>query len=537
MSLRKKWNAAFRWLGQSFGAQIFLLFVFVLIAKGHPIPEPITEYLYLPRMMKQYNPNYVPNDWTLASPAQEHLVFNTTFGWLGKYISMETVGWLGRILAWLLAFVALLRLGQRLKLPPWLTSMAIFFWLLREQSIVASEWAIGGFEAKVISYLFLFFSLDLFLGKRRRWGAFLLGLSFSFHPAVGLSAGLAVGFALLFFRLSLGKLLVLAICVILGALPGLVPTLTLLSQKSINADGVWEFVCLVQANQHLDPWSWPLRERFLVYATFLFNALHFRVFYKNKAVRFLLLFQVALALFFTLGLWWRAQEAYHLLRYFPFRLFPLFVLLCFFLQVAVAYHRRKKKSLGNFAMIVGVVCLMSMGNPLAKFIDFTNQTRALWKPKKDNLTLAFTWVRKNTPKTSVIIMPPWEGRTFHLVQRPQIANWWANRYDKLSEWKQRLEAMVGKIPAASTEEKLQLMDKRYNSRTPEQIRSIMKKYGGDYLVSKGFYPYPVVFRTPTYRVYHLKLPKAPLRRRKAPAQQPKTHVKQPKAPTSAPAKR
>ena len=30
MSLRKKWNAAFRWLGQSFGAQIFLLFVFVL---------------------------------------------------------------------------------------------------------------------------------------------------------------------------------------------------------------------------------------------------------------------------------------------------------------------------------------------------------------------------------------------------------------------------------------------------------------------------------------------------------------------------
>ncbi len=504
MSQRPPGTKALTWLGQSTITQLFLLFVFVLIIKGHPVPEPITEYLYLPRMIKEYNPSYIASDWTLASPAYEHIVFNKAFGWMGLFLSMEVVGWLGRLVSWLLILLALLRIGRRLELPPWLTSLAITLWLTQEQSVVASEWAIGGFEAKVVSYLFLFFSLDFFLQERRRWGAFLLGLSFSFHPAVGLSAGLAIGVALLFFRLPFRQLAILAGLVVLGALPGLIPTLLLVSQKSINMAGVWEFVCTVQANQHLDPWSWPLRERIVVYILFAFNLLHFRTFRERQGLRFLFFFQVALALFFTLGLWWRSIEAYHLVRYFPFRLFPLFVLLCFFLQLMMAFHLRAQHSLSTLGSLLGVLSLMCMSNPISQFVDDVNQTRIHWKTKSDGLTQALRWVRNNTPPSSMIIMPPWEGRSFHLAQRPQIANWWANRYDKLNEWKERLEALVGQIPPMKAEAKQKLMEKRYNGRTPQQLRAIVTKYGGDYLVSKGKYSYPVVFRSPTYRVYDVR---------------------------------
>ena len=48
------------------------------------------------------------------------------------------------------------------------------------------------------------------------------------------------------------------------------------------------------------------------------------------------------------------------------------------------------------------------------------------------------------------------------------------------------------------------MEIHYNQLTEKDIRSIVEKYGGDYLVSKGGYSYPILFDSGTYKVYSLK---------------------------------
>lgn len=514
--------------GHSIPMQCGLLVLFVLVIVGHPVPEPVTEYLYLPCLANQYNPQWIANDWTMASTWYEHAVFNLSFGWLTLFLPLEVVGWLGRLTVWLLLLSLLYQVGKHLALPAWMTSLAIVFWLLREQSIVASEWVFGGFEAKVVSYVFLFASLVLFFKRRETWGAFCLGICFSFHAAVGLWAGLAVGFALVMLRMPIRQLIPLAGWVILGALPGLVFTVLLLQQGGTNSVEAWKFVVLVQAPQHFDPWSWPLRERLLVFVLLGFNIIHAVRRWEQRPLRFLLFFQLALALFFVLGLWWRWQESYYLLRYFPFRLFPVFVLLSFLLQVMMVLHEQiqhanppqnlpisedthPQRVLSRLAIFLGLVGLMSLGNPVAQFVDFLNQTRQLWRPKQDDLHRTLRWVRDHIPTGQIVIQPPWVGETFYVTRRAQIANWWANRYDKLPEWMERLEAMLGKIPPLAVTKKQDLLQKKqdlletnYNSRTPEQIRAIVKKYGGHALVSKANYTYPVLFKTPTYRVYDLR---------------------------------
>ena len=56
---------------------------------------------------------------------------------------------------------------------------------------------------------------------------------------------------------------------------------------------------------------------------------------------------------------------------------------------------------------------------------------------------AFKWIAKNTPTNSIIISPPWRGDSFYLSRRAQIASWWLPRFDRLTEWRERLELLAG----------------------------------------------------------------------------------------------
>jgi len=112
-------------------------------------------------------------------------------------LSLEIVGWSGRIAVWILSLPALIKLGRRWEIPDWTIAVSIFLWLAFSQSVVNDEWIFGGFEAKTIAYICLLFSLLGFSKGRIIAPAVLLGPSFSFHPAVGLWAIPAIGSALL----------------------------------------------------------------------------------------------------------------------------------------------------------------------------------------------------------------------------------------------------------------------------------------------------------------------------------------------------
>jgi lysylphosphatidylglycerol synthetase-like protein (DUF2156 family) len=167
-----------------------VLFLFALVLYGKPVPHT-NEFNYLLRLEKLAHPHILAVDWTFSRSADEHWLFNRVFSLLAFALPLEAVGWIGRIASWLVLFVGLLLIGKRWEIPLWQITVSIFLWLAFDQAFIVGESMIAGFEAKVVAYVCLLFALDGFLREKTFLPAALLGLTFSFHPAVGLWGGLA----------------------------------------------------------------------------------------------------------------------------------------------------------------------------------------------------------------------------------------------------------------------------------------------------------------------------------------------------------
>jgi hypothetical protein len=146
---------------------------------------------------------------------------------------------------------------------------------------------------------------------------------------------------------------------------------------------------------------------------------------------------------------------------------------------------------------------LALPNPLMGALDRARLAVAYRLPD-DDLARTFRWLATHTPGDAVMILPPWREDSYYLSRRPQIASVHAVRYDRIPEWRARIEAMVGSLdgdsPAALDTVRLAA---HYDSLPASQISVIVAGYGGNYLVSRGAYSYPVVFESGRYRVYDL----------------------------------
>ena len=148
-------------LKENFYLQFFALLGAVFLFVGKPVPSS-NEFSYLLRLRKVYDPNYLASDITFSTPANEYWLFDHIFGLLTFFLSIEMIGWLGRIACWSVLLFALMKLGKRWEIPLWTISVSIFLWLYVGQSIIADEWMFGGFEAKCVAYICLIFALESF---------------------------------------------------------------------------------------------------------------------------------------------------------------------------------------------------------------------------------------------------------------------------------------------------------------------------------------------------------------------------------------
>ncbi len=500
-------------LSQNVYVQLFLVLGVLFAIIGRPVPGPFVEYLYLPSLVTTYNPAYSPSDWTLASPFYEHFVFNKTFGLLTLLMPLEWLGWLGRITFWTLLVLAFFRLGRNLGIPVGLVSFMLIIWLIRGQSVVASSATFGGFEAKSISYWLLLLSIHLFLEERWTPASLALGAAFSFHPGVGVCGGIAIGFAVLLQGHPLRHMVKMFVLVFAASLPGLYTIGLLLSQQGskLVTSETWQFFCLKALPYHMDPFSWPLRSLFLLFLFMVFGLIHTLLCLENHKWRFVYAFQVGLALLFALGMYWRWTESYALLRYFPFRLFGTLVPLFFLLHLSHAFKNGLLVPKRPLFSALGLITVLSYGSPVVvEFYDLTMTTLRQWKAKPDDIATTFRWIRSNTPNDAIAILPPWRTDSFHATQRGQVANLLAIRHDSVPEWRIRLQALLGKpLPPLSVEATDEIKQ-RYLKRTKKQILHMVQSYKASYLVSRTAYPFPVLFHTPSYKVYDLRptLPKA-----------------------------
>jgi len=492
----------------AFVACTVLLLLAQLVGNREGVHVPSTNELnYLPLMFKYWHPDFLRNDWTFAGDFSGHLAFNVIFGAPTLLLPMEVVGWLGRLGVWLGTFVLLLRIGERFRVPLWGVTLAILLWLLYRQSAVGGEWILGSFEAKCIAYLFLLGGLLAALNGAYARAAGLAAGALTFHPLVGGWGALCVGGAILCLRPGWRVVARAATVGAACALPGVLLLAPLLVRNAATTPNDFRLLVLLNQPLLMDPSYFMKRDVILVLALAAFNAAQFWRHREDRASRFLFWFQLWLGAVFVAGFAMRAGDLWRGLYAMPFRLFPVFTPLFFLLNVMHAL--RCPRLMGRGLVALGLLGLMSFGNPVGVLADNVRGCYQWGGLERDDLHAAFTWISEHTPNGSIVIAPPWRAEVFYVSRRAQIASWHIPRYDEIGAWRRRIEAMVGPSLVRRSAESWRLtetLERRYEILTRRKVEAIRARYGGDYFVSRVAYDYPIVFEVGRYRVYRLRAP-------------------------------
>ena len=140
-------------------AEVVLIFAIFFLHGAYPVPDS-NEAHYLAKAKHYWNPDWAAGDFFLET-ANAHLVFYWTFGWLTRWLSLEQVAWMGRLLTWALLAVSWRRLSFAVVPRAWMSVLsATVFVGLNENAHMAGEWVVGGIEAKGFAYALVFFALE-----------------------------------------------------------------------------------------------------------------------------------------------------------------------------------------------------------------------------------------------------------------------------------------------------------------------------------------------------------------------------------------
>lgn len=472
--------------------------VFGVILALHARPVPFgNEYLYLLRLV----PDFLPNDWTFSRPAYEHWFFNSIFSLPARFLSIEAVGWLGRLAAWTVCLLGLFRLGRLWGISYRAVAISIILWLAFPQAVVNLEWIFGGFEAKTIAYACLLFSLYFFANKFFVLPSILLGLSFSFHPAVGLWAIPAIGAALFLEQTRRRDLAVVLVVTALFSLPGAVPlALDPLGAISSSYDD-WRHLVQVALPFHLDLFQFSKGEMVLLFAMLVFNV---AAMWKSPvfALRLLAKFQAVLGVFFLLGIALRAAEMYPLLRFMPMRLLPVFTPV-FFMFTAFHLIPKVDSVASKLKLTAFAVAIVALQNPFVNSVPQLRQTVSAWRKSPTDLQRAYQWISENTENDALILSPPFDKESWYFSKRAVVVSYRYATQDRLPEWRERVADMTDNVPLPDGLAVYTEIDAAFNRLPAEKIENLRQKYGADCLISQNSYRYPVLFESGAYKVYRL----------------------------------
>lgn len=467
-----------------------------LLLMGRPVPSG-NEPLYLLRVEHAF----LLNDWTFSSPAYEHWLFNFVFGLPAYFLSLEVVGWLGRFFVWILCVVGIFRLGRLWNIREWAVAAATLVWIGFGQSVVNGEWIIGGFEAKAVAYGFLLFSLVGFAREKIHLPAVLLGLAFSFHPAVGLWAVPAILIALLSQGTAFKSVLTAAGITFLFCLPGILPLTFEVAGGDPNVYENWRYLVTNRIPWHFDPFQFDRRGLAVIFVMLAFNIfVHYRD--KDYPMRFVLSFQIVIAAFFLLGVLFRWLELFPLLRFMPMRLFPvltpLFFLFSFFSLVARASGVKLKIVATAF-----VILILNLLHPFDNAKAILTENADLWSRPESEFVSTLKWAEKNVEPEATLLASPGRNDVWYHSRRATIVSYRYPVFDRITEWRERVSDLAGGVDISKEFVPFDIVDDGFNNLTFDQIISLRDKYRADYLISRGDYPLPIVFQNGPNKIYRL----------------------------------
>ncbi len=498
-----------------------LLWALLMNREGVRVPNA-NEFTYLLYFYKAWHAQFLATDWTFQETTAGHGIFNLALGWITLLMPLESAAWLGRALVWTGAFIGLMRVGRHFQIASWVVWIGILLWLAQRQAPVTVEWIIGTFEAKCIAYICLLFGIDAALRNKNLLAGVLCGLAFTFHTAVGMWGGAALGVAVLLHN-PIRETIKFALAVVVFCLPGLISSIPLLfGHHAISAEEA-KYIVTTFEPQCLDPLSFPKLWLILMPLLMLFGACYSYWLRAERTARLLFWFELSLASFFLFGVIARLAGRFDLVQLFPLRVFSVFVLLFFYWQmgrIVVDACRRQRRPGANRppAVVIGfaIVLLLVVPNPLLQFgrmagthlhryQEITTNQLSPNRSEDADFRKAAVWVEANTPQQDVVIAPPWLGDAFYYTRRPLIANWHFPRYDAMTEWRSRIESLVGDVinDPDGPGEIGALSRQRYAKMTTDHVLTLGQKYQAKWLVTSGKYPFEQVYESGNYSVYRL----------------------------------
>ena len=216
-------GAAGVWLGET--ALVALLFA---AAAAWPTPD-VNEAVYLTKARHAVDPAWAAGDFFLETP-DAHGVFYLLFGPLAAALPLDRAAWVGRIAGW-----SAVACGFTWAIAPVVATLwgrvaaAAVFSLALRHTTMAGEWVLGGCEAKVFAWAFVFGGVGAWLRGRFATAWLLGGVATAWHPIVGGWALVALVVARATQRTSLagkGSLIPIAAGLAVAA-AGIMPALSL----------------------------------------------------------------------------------------------------------------------------------------------------------------------------------------------------------------------------------------------------------------------------------------------------------------------
>jgi hypothetical protein len=143
------------------------------------------EEQYLQYAKEWFEPQWIPNSFTLTEFPGTRLIFQYICGFFTQFISIEWFAIIARIISFALLAFPLARLFKYFGISHIYIFIILQIFLITDQSFFGKEWMFRTFEPKVIAYLFLFWGLLALLQQQfMRWVFWLIASTY-FHVLVG----------------------------------------------------------------------------------------------------------------------------------------------------------------------------------------------------------------------------------------------------------------------------------------------------------------------------------------------------------------
>ena len=458
----------------------------------------------LPSALQFIDQSWLPNDWYLNLSIAYRQPFNLIAGSFITLLGFQYGAYFGRAVVYLLLSISLFIYIKTFRLR-YTFALAGLLFFFKNQSLIACEWIIAGFDTKTIAYSFVFLSLSN-LYKKDYFKSFLFaGAAISFHVLVGLHALFCSGFVLLLTGNLVGQWRDILRNSWVFPITGIFGILAIIQQlapsSEIDSAFAWKIYVEYRVPHHVLPSAWNGDWiSLLAISTFFFIAIIVER-KDSPSIRFIAGYSIGSLMLFLMGLLVFAFADPVFLRLYWFR-FPDTIIpfsMCLLTMkilgdFAVSECHSQKYAKAHFQIKRVIQLGIPILTSILLMIIFLNKgiylskTRLLddWNSRGVTRSI-LTWINKNTDKGAVFLVYPGIQDFYLHAQRAMFVSYKHSPQSAVDimEWYERIKLTNGgQFPSKRGFAALEELEQNFYQLNEQSILWLSKQYGISYYLGK-----------------------------------------------------